>query len=680
VGAAKSSDLPGEPARRAARLRGEIERHERLYYALGRPEIADREFDRLMAELVALENELPELATADSPTRRVGGEPLAGFEPVRHEPPMMSLDNTYNLAELREWGARLERLAPAEGAAGFEFVAELKVDGVSTSLLYENGLFVRGATRGNGAVGDDVTENLRTVRTLPLRLPAGAPSRLLVRGEVYMPRAEFERVNREREIAGEPLYANPRNVTAGSIRQLDSRQVATRRLRAIVYQIADGPQCETHSKNLERLTEWGFPVHDSWRKCHGLAEVESFIEEWRDKRHELGFETDGVVVKIDGLALRERLGTTAKAPRWAVAYKFEPEQAETQVRGIVVQVGRTGVLTPVAEFDPVLVAGSTVRRATLHNYEDLSRKDVRVGDTVVIEKAGEVIPRVVEVRLDRRPEGSEPFRMPTHCPECGEQVARFEGEVAWRCVNPECPAVRQETIRHFVSRNAMDIEGLGDERIAQLLAGGLLTDIPGLYHLSREPLAALPGWGEKSADNLLASIAESRLRPLSRLLFGLGIRMVGERTAKLLAQHFGSLAALAEATEDELQVVDEIGPKVAASLRAFFADPRQQRRLAALAAAGVAPPAIERPTAATLPLAGKTVVLTGKLASMSREEAAERLEALGARVAGSVSKKTSFVVAGEEAGSKLDKARSLGVEILDEAGFLRRVEKRDGST
>lgn len=662
-----------DPAGRAAWLRGEIQRHERLYYALGKPEISDREFDRLMAELVALEAASPDLATADSPTRRVGGEPLSGFREVRHEPPMMSLDNTYNLEELREWAARLERLAPAEAAAGFGFVAELKVDGVSTSLLYENGVFVRGATRGNGTVGDDVTLNLRTVRALPLRLPATAPRHLLVRGEVYMPRAEFERVNREREAAGEELYANPRNVTAGSIRQLDSRQVAGRRLAAVAYQIADGPRFATHAESLERLAEWGFPVHDSWRRCRGLDEVEAFVAEWRERRHALGFETDGVVVKIDDLALRERLGSTAKAPRWAVAYKYEPEQAETVVRAILVQVGRTGVLTPVADFDPVLVAGSTVRRATLHNYEDLSRKDVRVGDTVVIEKAGEVIPRVVEVRLDRRPASSQPFEMPERCPECGEPVVRYEGEVATRCVNPECPAVRQETIRHYVSRNAMDIEGLGDERIAQLVAAGWVTDIPGLYTLDREALAALPGWGEKSADNLLASLAGSRHRSLARLLFGLGIRMVGERTAKQLAQHFGSLAALAAASEEELQVVDEIGPKVAASLRAFFADPRQQRRLAALAAAGVEPPPVERPTAASLPLAGKTVVLTGKLESMSREEAAAKLEALGARVAGSVSKKTSFVVAGDDAGSKLDKAKSLGLEILDEAGLLRRL-------
>lgn len=664
-----------DPAQRAAALRREIERHEHLYYVLGRPEIADREFDRLMAELVELEAAHPDLATDDSPTRRVGGEPISGFAPVRHDPPMMSLDNTYNLEELREWAARLERLAPAEAAAGFDFVAELKVDGISTSLLYENGLFVQGATRGNGSVGDDVTANLRTVRALPLRLPAGVPPRLLVRGEVFMPRAEFERVNREREAAGEELYANPRNVAAGSIRQLDSRQVAGRRLSAVAYQIADGPPLATHSESLERLAEWGFPVHESWRRCRGLAEVEAFIADWRERRHDLGFETDGVVVKIDDLALRERLGATSKAPRWAVAYKYEPEQAETVVRAILVQVGRTGVLTPVAEFDPVLVAGSTVRRATLHNYEDLSRKDVRVGDTVVIEKAGEVIPRVVEVRLDQRPAESRPFEMPTLCPECGEVVVRFEGEVATRCVNPECPAVRQETIRHYVSRNAMDIEGLGDERIAQLVAAGMVTDIPGLYDLDREALAALPGWGEKSADNLLAALGESRHRPLARLLFGLGIRMVGERTAKLLAQHFGSLERIAAATEEELQVVEEIGPKVAASVRAFFADPRQERRLGALLAAGVAPPAIDRPTAATRPLAGKTVVLTGRLESMSREEAAERLEALGARVAGSVSKKTSFVVAGEDAGSKLDKAKTLGIEIVDEAGLLQRLEK-----
>jgi DNA ligase (NAD+) len=666
------------PAKRAAFLRREIERHEKLYYGTGRPEISDREFDRLMAELIALEAADPELATPDSPTRRVGGEPVSGFAQVRHEPPMMSLDNTYNLEELREWGARLARLAPGEAAAGLDFVAELKVDGVSTSLLYENRLFVRGATRGNGTVGDDVTGNLRTVRALPLRLPPSAPERLLVRGEVYMPRADFERVNREREIAGEELYANPRNVAAGAIRQLDSRQVASRRLAAVVYQVADGPSFTSHAESLERLAEWGFPVHDSWRRCRGLEAVEAFVADWRERRHGLGFETDGVVVKIDDLALRERLGSTSKAPRWAVAYKYEPEQVETRVRDIVVQVGRTGVLTPVADLEPVLINGTTVKRATLHNYEDLSRKDVRVGDTVVVEKAGEVIPRVVQVLLDRRPEGSKAFAMPTACPECGEPVVRFEGEVASRCVNPACPAVLQESIRHFVTRNAMDIEGLGDEGIAQLIAEGLLADLPGLYALERAKLVELDGWGEKSADSLLAAIAGSRNRPLDRLLFGLGIRMVGARIAKLLANHFGSLEALSRASEAELEAVEEIGPKVAASVRAFFADPRQQKRLAELAAAGVSPPAIERPAAALLPLAGKTVVLTGKLESMSREAAAERLEALGARVAGSVSKKTDFVVAGEDAGSKLEKAKALGVEVLDEAGFLARLREGAG--
>ncbi|MEO8276269.1 MAG: NAD-dependent DNA ligase LigA [Thermoanaerobaculia bacterium] len=667
---------PATPAaRRAAALRREIERHEKLYYVDGAPELSDRDFDRLMAELAGIEAEHPELASADSPTRRVGGAPVTGFAEVRHEPPMMSLDNTYNLDELREWGSRLERLAPLEAADGFEFVAELKVDGVSISLLYEEGVLVRGATRGNGSVGDDVTGNLRTVRALPLRLAKGAPPRLLVRGEVYMPRVEFERINREREIAGEALYANPRNVTAGSIRQLDSRSVASRRLAALVYQVAAGPAEEMHSATLEHLAAWGLPVHTSWRRCHGLGEVEAFIEEWRTKRHELGFETDGIVVKLDDLALRERLGSTAKAPRWAVAFKYEPEQAETVVRDIVVQVGRTGVLTPVAELEPVLVAGSTVRRATLHNYEDLSRKDVRIGDTVLVEKAGEVIPRVVSVLLDRRPGDSGAFAMPTACPECGEAVVRFEGEVASRCINPACPAVLQESIRHFVSRNAMDIEGLGDERIAQLIAAGMLADIPDLYHLDRARLVALEGWGEKSAEKLLTSLAGSLHRPLARLLFALGIRMVGERIAKLLAQQFGSLAALAAANGDELEAVDEIGPKVAASLLAFFADPRQQSRLTALATAGVEPPVLERaanPEIGLLPLSGKTVVLTGKLESMSREEAAAKLEALGARIAGSVSKKTDFVVAGADAGSKLEKATALGVAILDEAEFLAR--------
>ena len=615
-----------------------------------------------MAELVRLEADHPELAAADSPTRRVGGEPLAAFVQVRHEPPMQSLDNTYSIEEVREWVGRLERLAPD---AGLSWVAELKVDGVSVSLLYEDGVFVRGATRGNGQVGDDVSENLRTIRALPLRLRDAPPGRLLVRGEVFLPRSVFRRTNREREEAGLPLFVNPRNATAGAIRLLDSREVAARRLAALVYQVAEGPPSAGHAEALEWLAAWGFPVHDGWRRCPDLAAIEAYVGSWRARRHELDFDTDGVVLKVDDLALRARLGSTAKSPRWAVAFKYEPEQGETVVRDIVVQVGRTGVLTPVAVLEPVFVGGTTVARATLHNYEDLARKDVRVGDTVRVERGGDVIPKVVEVVLARRPADARPFEMPERCPECGEPVMRCEGEVAWRCVNPTCPAVVAESIFHFAGRNAMDIEGLGGERIEQLLREGLLADYPDLYRLDRERLAALPGWGEKSADKLLASVAASRTRELHRLLFALGLRYVGERVARLLAAHFGTLEALAAAGEGELLEVAEVGPKVAAAIRAFFADERQGRRLAALAAAGVRPPAAAPPRGAR-PLAGRTLVLTGRLTRWSREEATERLERLGARVAASVSKKTDLVIAGEEAGSKLARARELGVPVAGE--------------
>ena len=653
------------PARRAKRLRSDLARHEDLYYRLGKPEISDREFDRLLAELQQLEAAHPELVTSDSPTQRVGGAAAEGFAQVTHHPPMQSLDNTYSLEEVREWLARLRRLEPD---ADFRFVAELKIDGVSVSLLYEDGLFVRGATRGNGVVGDDVTANLRTVRNLPLRLRGKAPPRLLVRGEVYMPRTVFARLNRAREEAGEALFVNPRNTAAGTIRMLESRSVAARRLSAWIYQIADGARSASHFEALDRLRAWGFPVQESAARCAGDAEIEGYIARWRENRRELDFETDGVVLKVDDLELRARLGSTAKAPRWAVAFKFEPERAATRVREILVQVGRTGVLTPVADLEPVFVGGTTVRRATLHNYEDLARKDVRVGDTVWIERGGDVIPKVVEVDLALRPRGAKAFAMPKRCPECGEPVARLEDEVAWRCVNPLCPAVVAESIRHFVGRNAMDIEGLGDERVVQLLEQEIVRDYPDLYALRREALVDLPGWGERSADKLLASVAASKTRELHRLLFAIGIRWVGERVAKLLANRFGSLDSLAAAGEAELVETAEVGPKVAAAIRAFFADPRQRRRCEQLRRFGVRPPAVAA-ASGPRPLAGKTVVLTGRLTRWSRDEATEKLEALGARVASSVSARTDYLVAGEDSGSKLEKARELGVEVLSEGGL-----------
>ncbi len=653
-------------AERAARLRAELERHNRLYYSEARPEISDREFDLLMRELIDLEREHPELATPDSPTRRVGGEPLEGFEQVAHDPPMLSLDNSYSFEETAEWVARLERRVRDEELA---YVAELKLDGVSISLLYEDGVLARAVTRGNGVVGDDVTENVRTIRNLPLRLPEGAPARLVLRGEIYLPRPVFEALNREREAAGLPLYVNPRNTCAGTVRLLDSREVARRRLEVAVYQSAT-EIAPTHSESLEMLEALGLPVESEWRRCADLGAIEAYVEEWREPRHELPFDTDGVVVKVDRLDLQARLGSTSKAPRWAVAYKFAAEQAATVVRAITVQVGRTGVLTPVAELEPVFVGGTTVQRATLHNYEDLARKDVRVGDTVLVEKAGEIIPKVVSVLAEKRPPDARPFEVPSACPVCGEPAVRYEGEVAWRCVNAACPAIVRESVAHFVGRNAMDVEGLGEKLIDQLLAKALITDYTSLYSLRKEDLAGLEGWGEKSAENLLAQIEKSKRRPLAHLLHALGIRFVGERVGRILAEHFGDLDTLTAAGREELEAVPEIGPKVASSVLQFFADPHNRERLETLREAGVNLTQPRPEAGASSRLAGKTVVLTGALTEVTRGEARKRLEALGARVAGSVSRNTDLVIAGDKAGSKLDKAKELGVEVTDEAGLL----------
>ncbi len=662
---------------RATDLRSQLERHSELYYAHGRPEISDREFDALMRELLDLETEHPELATPDSPTRRVGGAPVEGFEQVAHEPPMLSLDNSYSLEEAEQWVARLERLTAGEEPAHsraplLSYVAELKLDGVSISLLYEGGVLVQAVTRGNGVVGDDVTDNVRTIRGLPLRL-AGRhpiPEALMLRGEIYMPRPVFDRLNVEREAAGLPLYVNPRNTTAGTVRLLDSREVARRGLEIAVFQSATD-LAPTHSETLEALERYGLPVKSEWQRCADLGEIERYVEHWREPRHKLPFDTDGVVIKVDSLELQEQLGRTSKAPRWAVAYKYAAEQARTVVRAITVQVGRTGALTPVAELEPVFVGGTTVQRATLHNYQDLARKDIRAGDTVLVEKAGEIIPKVVSVIIDQRPEGAEPFEIPTVCPVCGEPAVRYEGEVAWRCVNAACPAIVRESVSHFASRNAMDVEGLGDKLIDQLLAKRLITDYTSLYSLRQEDLQGLEGWGEKSAVNLLAQIEKSKGRTLAHLLHALGIRFVGQRVGRILADHFGDLDKLAAATAEQLEEVPEIGPKVAASVLRFLGDEHNRERLEALRAAGVD---LTQPRAETAdeasPVAGKTIVLTGALSEMTRGEAKKRLEALGARVSGSVSKKTDLVVAGEKAGSKLKKAQALGVEVTDEKGLL----------
>jgi DNA ligase (NAD+) len=648
-----------DPSRRAEELRSEIRRHERLYYVNGRPEITDAEFDRMMSELADLERLHPDLAAPDSPTRRVGGEPAEGFATVAHALPMLSLENAYSWEEAEAWRARVVR-ALGEEPGGY--VAELKIDGLSIALRYEEGVLVRGATRGDGVRGEDVTDNVRTIRTIPLRL--SEPATLEARGEVFYPRSAFRKLNAEREAAGEPLFANPRNAAAGTLRLLDSRITARRGLAACLYSIAQARELpETQAATLERLRALGLPAHPHWSRFATFDEVREFVRHWDTARADLDFETDGVVIKVDDRRLQEELGSTAKSPRWAFAYKYRPEDATTVVREISVHVGRTGVMTPVALFDPIVLAGTTVKRATLHNYEDLARKDVRVGDTIVVEKGGDVIPKVVRVVPEKRPPKSVPFAMPETCPVCGDPVAREPGEVATRCVNPSCPAVIREALRHFCSRRAMKIEGLGEKLVDQLVREGLLSDVASIYTLTAESLANLDRWGEKSASNLVAEIEQSKANDLSRLLFALGIRHVGEKAARMLALKFGSLDALVEATEEDLQGVDEVGPNTASAVTAWFSHPRHRELVERLRTQGVNFLSKER-GAADGRLAGKTVVITGTLPGVTREDAARRLEAAGARIAGSVSKKTDYVVAGEAAGSKFEKAKSLGVETV----------------
>ena len=659
--APERAEAPPEKTRKRAReLAGEIRRHERLYYVDARPEITDAEFDALMRELVAIEEKYPQLATPDSPARRVAGAPAEGFATVAHATPMLSLENAYSWEEAEAWLARARRLLGQDPPA---YVAELKIDGLSISLRYEEGVLARGATRGDGFRGDDVTGNVRTIRSIPLAVPeAGA---LEVRGEVFYSKKAFEKVNAAREEGGLALFANPRNAAAGTMKLLDSRVAARRGLEAWLYAIVEAsPLPASQTETLERLRKLGFRVNPHSRRCASFEEVRAFVEEWSEKRRELEFETDGVVIKVDDRTLQERLGSTAKSPRWALAYKYPPEEKTTIVEDITVQVGRTGVLTPVAHLAPVQLAGTTVKRATLHNYEDLSRKDVRIGDTVLVEKGGDVIPKVVRVLLEKRPEDSVPFAMPAACPVCGDPVVREPGEVATRCVNPACPAVVAEALRHFCSRHAMNIEGLGDKLVDQLIGAGLLTDVASIYDLSMEDLVALERWGEKSASNLLGQIQKSKQNDLSRLIFALGLRHVGDKAARTLAERFRTLDALAAASEEDLQAAEEIGPATAAAAAAYFRHPRHRELVEKLRRHGVnfASRAPERPQAGLL--AGKTVVITGTLPGVTREEATERLSAAGAKVTGLVSRKTDFLLAGEEAGSKLERARALGVRVV----------------
>lgn len=614
AGENRAETAPGQARKRARELAAEILRHERLYYIEGRPEITDAEFDSLMREIVALEEKYPELATADSPARRVGGAPAEGFAAVPHAIPMLSLENAYSWEEAEAWLARARRLLGAEPLA---FLAELKIDGLSISLKYEGGVLVRGATRGDGYRGDDVTENVRTIRSIPLAIDE--KSALEVRGEVFYPRKAFEKLNAARESEGLPLFANPRNAAAGTMKLLDSRVTARRGLEAWLYAIVEAsPLPASQTETLDRLRRLGFRVNPHSRRCESFGEVGAFVEEWREKRRGLEFETDGVVIKVDDRGLQERLGSTAKSPRGAVAFKYPPEEKTTVVEDITVQVGRTGVLTPVAHLAPVQLAGTTVKRATLHNYEDLSRKDVRVGDTVLVEKGGDVIPKVVRVLLDLRPADSSPFVMPAVCPVCGDPVVREGEEVATRCVNPACPAVVREALRHFCSRRAMNIEGLGDKLVDQLVGAGLLTDVASIYDLRLEDLVGLERWGEKSASNLLSEIEKSKQHDLSRLIYALGLRHVGEKAAKTLAERFRTLDGLAAAGEEDLQTAEEIGPATAAAVAGYFRHPRHRDLVEKLRRHGVnfVSRAPARPAAG--PLAGKTIVITGALPGVTR--------------------------------------------------------------
>ncbi len=658
------------------RLRREIRRHDHLYYVLSDPKIDDRQYDALFAELKDLEAAHPELVTADSPTQRVSGRPLEGFSTVRHAVPMLSIDNTYSADELRAFDERVRRQLDT---SEYDYVVELKIDGLAVSLRYEDGTLVTGATRGNGEVGDDVTANIRTIKAIPLSLLDGdaVPAVLEVRGEVYMPARSFAELNRIRTEAGEPPFANPRNAAAGSLKLLDARITATRNLAFFAYATGEvsQPLARDHDQMLERLRAIGLPVSPHIRRAKSIDEVIEICLAWGPKRFELDYQTDGMVVKVNRYDQRDILGATGRAPRWCIAYKFPAERAETVVESIAVQVGKSGALTPVANLAPVSLSGTTVKRASLHNFDEMRRLDVRIGDTVVIEKAGEIIPQVVEVKTERRPPGARPFEVPKKCPVCDSEVVKDEAGVYVRCPNPQCSGQLKERLRYFAGRGQMDIERLGVSLIEQLVDRGLVQGFADLYRLRKEDLAALERMGEKSAQNVLDGIDDSKARPLWRFLAALGIRHVGSQSAQVLAEHFGSLAALREASREELEAIDQIGPVMAESIYAYFREPRHQAIIDDLLAAGVEPQA-EAARARTGAFSGKTVVVTGSLEYFTRQQAQQAIKDAGGKASSSVSKKTDFVVVGAEPGSKLDKARELGVTVIDERQFMEMLSGR----
>ncbi|NPV82509.1 MAG: NAD-dependent DNA ligase LigA [Candidatus Aminicenantes bacterium] len=657
-----------EARKRIAELRRQIVYHEKKYYVDNDPQISDYEFDQLVAELRRLEEAYPEFLTPDSPTQRVGEKPVEGFPTITHRRPMLSIDNCYDVDGLKEFDERIRKLLPGEK---IEYVCELKIDGLSMSILYLDGRYHQAVTRGDGFRGDEVTAQVKTIRSLPLTIPL--KEEVEVRGEVYLPYESFKKINQEREKRDEPLFANPRNAAAGSIRLLDPREVAGRNLDIFLYYIfIDGKEMPSQWENLQQLKKLGFKTNPASRLCRSLEEVMDYYREWTEKRDSLEYDVDGVVIKVNSTRQRELLGTTAKSPRWAISFKFPARQATTRIKEIIIQVGRTGALTPVAILEPVQISGTTISRCTLHNEEELKRKDIRVGDYVLLERSGDVIPHVVSVMKERRTGREKPFAWPKNCPVCHTAIYKEEGEAISRCINPSCPARIRESILHFASRRAMNIEGLGEALVDQLLDSGLIKQIPDLYHLKYEDLVKLERMGPKSARNLLDQIEESKSRELWRLIFALGIRQVGEKLAQSLARKFLDLEKLARASQEELMALEDVGPKVAASIVFFFRQPENLKLLERLKAAGLKFRE-KAEKAGPQPLQGLSFVLTGTLSSMTRDQAKEKIESLGGSVSSSVSKKTDYLVVGEEPGSKLEKARELGVKTLDEKEFLKMI-------
>lgn len=668
----ESNQATKKATQRARQLQAELEHHNHLYYTEAKPEIADREFDRLMAELIALEEQYPELRTPDSPTQRVGGKPIDGFVQITHRAPMLSIDNSYDPQMVRDFDARVRKLL---GGAQVRYVVEPKIDGVAVSATFENGLFVLGATRGDGEKGDDITVNLRTTRGLPLRFRGAEkpPTLIEVRGEVYMTRADFDAINSARSEKGEEVYANPRNFTAGSLKLLDSKTAASRKMRFFAHGVgfAQGLTVKTHWELLERFKSFGLSVNPLITRHDDLESVLAKIEEWDKTRHGLPYETDGLVIKVDDLSQREQLGTTAKAPRWLVAYKFAAEQARTKLIAIDLQVGKTGTLTPVARLEPVKLAGTTVCNASLHNADFITTKDIRIGDTVIVEKAGEIIPYVIQSLPELRKGDEQSFAFPSECPVCGAPVTRDAAGAFFRCTGNECTAKLKRRLRAFAMRNAMDIEGLGSETVDLLVDQGLVKDLPDLYLLTQEQIEALPRMGEKSSANLIKGIEDSKGRGLARLLAGIGIRHIGETIAEDITRRVGKIEGLLSLSQEELANLPGMGPERAQSLFEWLHGEVGQKTIARFKELGVMTDAIVTAGPAhTVDLTGKTFVLTGTLEGLDRDTAERMIKDRGGKATGSVSKKTSYVVAGEEAGSKLAKARELGVPVLDKAGFL----------